>query len=224
MDTSLDTVHCKNSKRDVWIFLLISLFIYVLVPPVIAYLIKPHFPNLPFSFFGNIGIVLSLLVPIMYFSVRYAPINISDYSPKITYLPILFFGVVVVFLFIALAQIGGGWRNETMSEISKFGGLQAYFSFGVVVLIGPILEETFWRKYVLQIFRESYPIIVAVLITVTLETIFHFGHFKNGVLSLITTFLSLLLFSVIYLKGNLGVSIIVHCLFNFMILTLSGHA
>ncbi len=224
MNTSLDAVFHKDSKRDIWIFLLISLLVYVFFPPAIAYLLKPHFPNLSFRFFGNIGVILSLLVPIIYFAIRYVPIDPLDYFPKITHLPILFIGVVVVFLFIALSQISGGWRNETMSEISKVGGFQAYFSFGVSVLIGPVLEETFWRKYVLQIFRDSYPIIIAVLLTVILETIFHFGYFKNGVKPVITIFICLLLYSIIYLKSNLGVSITVHCIFNFMVLTLSGYA
>ena len=57
-----------------------------------------------------------------------------------------------------------------MSQIRNAGRFQVLFGSIATMAIGPILEEILWRKYVLEILRQSFSVVIAVLITVSLGT------------------------------------------------------
>lgn len=200
---------------------MLSLIIYILSPALIAVAFKPYLPHLPFMFFGLAGVVLSMLVSIFHFSLRYGFISFSELIPRYKDLPVLLIALIVIFVFLALAKIGGGWKNNSMAQLRNAGEYQAIIGFISIIVIAPILEEILWRKYVFEILRQSYSVVIAVLVTVCVETAFHFGTLKQGISPVIIIFLSLLLYTVVYLKSRLGVSIIVHSLMNGYILALS---
>lgn len=207
-------------KRDVWLWLLISLLIYIVFSSVIPVFLKSFFPELSFVFFGYIGVILSLLFPIIHFSYSYDPISFSEFIPRTSDIPALLIAVIIVFISMSLAVISGGWKNERIVELRNAGALYVYLGLFISILLGPILEEILWRKYIFEILRHTFPTFVAVTITVTIETAFHFGYFKLGIKPFIFIFFNLLFFTIVYLKSNLRVSIAAHCLVNFFILTI----
>lgn len=98
-------------------------------------------------------VFLSTAIPIVYFGFRYGPANLSDLIPSITDVPVLFVAVVLVFLAASLGTLKGGWRTEISDEIRALGTLERFSGYFVVIFLGPFLEETFFRKYVLEILR-----------------------------------------------------------------------
>jgi membrane protease YdiL (CAAX protease family) len=206
---------------DVWLCTLISLLIYISAPFVLSSFLKALSKPLSPTLIGLIGVMLSNIVPILYFAFRYGPVTLSDLFPKITEVPVLFGALVVVFVSASLGLLGGGWRTGISDELRVLEGPERFSGYFLVIILGPLLEETFFRKYVLEILRYRYPVIPAVFITVALETVFHLGYLKHGIMSLIRIFCYLLFFTLVYLKSRLGVSILAHCLLNGYITTLA---
>ena len=102
-------------------------------------------------------------------------------------------------------------------------GYEFAIAFFTINFVGPLFEEIFFRKYILEIFRSKYGVILAVTLTCFIETIFHFGYMEqfHDIFYLIPLFFIFIAFCIVYLNSNLGASVIAHSMTNLMIVSVT---
>jgi len=108
--------------------------------------------------------------------------------------------------------------TNTYDAIRDLPGYQYWLSVVYLVCIGPLFEETIFRRYFLELWRLHYPTTIAVLLTAGATILFHLGL---PLRSLVFIFFAQVLFSVVYVKSRLGVSVLIHAFMNSMVLALS---
>ena len=215
--------HVLNGREirvlDAWLGFLGCLVIYVtsfIVAPFIFRLL-PWFQE---DFIYLMMMVIPpLLIPIIYFTFRYERIRFADLVPQRKDFLVLFIALIFLFLWFSFTMFQGTRSDELAKQIYNLPGYQGVLAISLVVLIGPFLEEILFRKYILGILLHKYHLFTAVLVTVSLETLMHIGVLVEGfgIKALVKIFIILLLYTIVYLNSRLGVSVIVHCLYNFII-------
>jgi membrane protease YdiL (CAAX protease family) len=212
-------------QRDAWISLSASFLLLCFSGFLIDMLVKRLSPSLSYVSVYYIPALISQAIPVVYLTYRYGRIGLSDFRLKGTDVIVLFITLVIVFVFIGLLSLRGpykpySFRGETVSRLSSTG---SYILLLNVVILGPLLEETFFRKYILEIFKFKINAVWAVLLTSILETILHFGLVQTikDILGLIPLSLTFVLLSAVYLKSRLVVTFIAHSLLNGLLLNLA---
>jgi membrane protease YdiL (CAAX protease family) len=82
----------------------------------------------------------------------------------------------------------------------------------LLILWGPFVEEIFFRGYFLEILYQKHSTLKALLFS---SALFTFGHVWGGFNgSLVFIFLASVVFSLVYIKGGLVASILVHIFAN----------
>lgn len=206
--------------RDIWL----SVVIYFSVEVFCAFLLLPitirMFPWLS-SFLASLLLArLPLMILLIYFSSRHGKIGAADLVPQGKDFLVLSISVIVLFVAAAQMVFLGGARSEINQAISNLQGLQHFLAVCIVVFVSPFLEETVFRKYILEILLRKYTSVVAIMIVVCLETLIHLGLKVSG---LILIFVYSVFFTLVYLKSRLGVSILIHCLTNVFVLLVAWH-
>lgn len=84
------------------------------------------------------------------------------------------------------------------------------------IIISPIIEETLYRGYLLQMLAKEINISTAIFLTALMNTLAHVVIYRE-LFSLSFVFLASLIFSFSYIKGKLNTAIIVHIFYNFLI-------
>jgi len=200
---------------DVWISLGVCLLIHLVVVQQfipIYYALKPSFPWITISFILS---TFAYIIPLSYLSIRYGCLTRSDFTLRGQDLIILFAASLIVFLAAAVFVLKYGIRvspdiTQMASRLSAFEYVVVYF---IILLLGPFLEETFFRRYIFELLKSKYRLPLSTLLTVGFETILHIGYSFE---QLIIIFIYSLLFTIVYLKSRLVASIIIHCLINIL--------
>ncbi len=212
---TMSTIHPTRpfKQRDAWLsILLLGLSGFVLwLFPVLQSLL----PGISISTSEYISVVPIHLIPIIYLSFRYGWVGISDFWLRGADFVVLAISFIIVSLTISIISLVTPYISSVHSEVSQLPRPEYLITLLIYFLIGPFLEETLFRKYIFEIFRSKYSILVALLLTAFVETLMHIGYWH--VTTLIVIFLLTLFFTLIYTKSRLGVSIIMHCLTNVFI-------
>lgn len=103
-------------------------------------------------------------------------------------------------------------RDITWNKILSFHFVEA---IGIIV-VGPIVEEIVYRGIILNLIKQKYSIILSLIISSVLFSLFHFNPLETDIPILITAFLSGIAFGFIYIKFGLIYSILGHSFFNFL--------
>ena len=200
---------------DVWISLGVCLLIQLVVVQQlipIYHALKPSFPWITISFILS---TFAYIIPLFYLSTRYGCLKRSDFTLRGQDLIILFAASLIVFLAAAVFVLKYGIRVSTditqmVSRLSAFEYVVVYF---IILLLGPFLEETFFRRYIFELLKSKYRLPLSILLTVGFETILHIGYSFE---QLIIIFIYSFLFTIVYLKSRLVASVIIHCLINIL--------
>jgi len=202
---------------DAWFTLFICVIIQITCGTFLVPIIYNFFKFLSMLTLYFTSAVFIFLIPIVYLSIRYKPITLSDYIIRKQDLKFLILGVFFIFIILSFIVFSGTYLpfnlyNQTISELPS---TQKAIVLVHIFILLPALEEIFFRKYIYEIFRSKYKILVAIFLTVASETTLHiaFGSYRGLILIfLISTF-----FTVLYIKSKLVISTIVHFLASFSI-------
>jgi len=149
-------------------------------------------------------------------------LNIRKYELKfLPYLILIVFGLQLLDRpFWDLERI---WNylnySEFETDFSQFNGFNPAFSYGTIstLIISPICEELFFRKFLLKKLTEQNSQKIGILTSSLCFAIIHIETPFN----LIPTFIFGIISSLIYIKTNkIGYSILLHFLFNLLVQTL----
>jgi membrane protease YdiL (CAAX protease family) len=105
-------------------------------------------------------------------------------------------------------------------RLFKFDSINAFsylYIWIISALLNVIMQEYLVRGYIFELLRKEYNVIVSIIITTIIFTLFHGGAFEAGIISVLNVvtmsiFVSLLL---VYSKSLLA-SIIVHAIWNII--------
>jgi membrane protease YdiL (CAAX protease family) len=149
-------------------------------------------------------------------------LNLKRYDLKV--IPYLFLIVLgLQFLDRPFWDLGRIWNYLSYSEfekdISTFNGFNPAFFYGSIsiLIIAPILEELFFRKFLLEKLMKKNSQKTGIVIS---SLCFAFIHIETP-FNLIPTFIFGIISCLIYIKTrNIGYSILLHFLINFLVQTL----
>ncbi|UCD78627.1 MAG: CPBP family intramembrane metalloprotease [Desulfobacterales bacterium] len=212
-------------QRDVWICFSASFFLLYFGGFFIGLLVQSFSPSLSYAQVYYIPAIIAQGIPVVYLAYRYGRISFSDFKLIGSDVIVLFITLIIVFAYIGLITLKGPYkpytfRGEKLSQLSRIGSYIFIFN---LVIWGPLLEEIFFRKYILEIFNFRINVVWALLLTSSLETILHIGYVETtkDIPRLIPIFLIFVALSFIYLKSRLGVTFIAHSLLNGLLLNIS---
>jgi len=212
----LRSEHIRQS--DAWFSVALLLAVPVFYALVLFSAVEKIFPSLSSHFLDYFIIVFTEILVLGYCMARFGRIEFSELLPRRGDYLVLILAVVIVFWIFGLRFGREGLSSGTYDSIRDLPVVQYWGVVFIIVLCGPFLEEAFFRRYFFEILRHHYPISVAGLITIGVATLFHTGISISGFL---WAFFYQLVFTIVYVKSRLGVSIIVHAFVNGLILFLS---
>lgn len=123
-------------------------------------------------------------------------------------------GIVLVWIVAFVSLLYFDRRIPFAQEIIKTNYPYYYLNLFLVVLWGPLLEETLVRGYFFEILKGSWSNTTALLLSSILFVIFH-GIWGTFDISLLLILLYSIIFTLIYIEGGLIASIVVHAFANF---------
>ena len=203
----------NNSKiRDeLWISTPIYFFSHIVCTYTLLPITLQLFPLFPLELINLFVSMLPLFVLLFFLSYRYGSIKKSDWLMKGKDFLVLFIAFILLFVFVATILLMGGGRSDLVQKINKLYGGYYLGAIIIVVVIGPLLEEIIYRKYIFEILNSRYNIFLSVVITVILNTLI---HAPLDFASLIIYITYALFFTLVYINSKLAVSFIVHCILN----------
>jgi len=212
-------------QKDAWICFSASFLLLYFSGLFIGSLVQNFSPSLSYAHVYCIPALIAQGIPVVYLTYRYGRISLSDFKLKGSDVIVLFVTLLFVFVYIGLITLRGSYKpytfgGEKLSQLSVIGSYIFIFNF---IILGPLLEEIFFRRYILEIFNFRIDIVWAILLTSFLETILHIGYVETtkDIPRLIPLFLIFVVLSVIYLKSRLGVTFIAHSLLNGLLLNIA---
>lgn len=212
-------IKLKNIRQvDPWA----TIIFFFSFPLFISYFwlenIEEYFPSIAPSVLISLTIVATNLLVLGYGIIRWGRIRWAELYLTKKDLWILFWGIVIMFWAFGLAVGPEGLNSNTFNRIKGLTGWQYCFAIIDTILIRPCLEEAYFRRFILEVFRNLYSFSVALSLTLLVATIFHLG---GSWVFLFWVIFDQLLFSIVYLKGGLGSSIILHVITNAMVIGLA---
>jgi membrane protease YdiL (CAAX protease family) len=159
--------------------------------------------------------IFILAVPIIYLSLRYGVIKITDFRLRGPDLVVLLISFVILVIVVSIISLEGPYKPYSLygQKISELQRSERFIALLSIFFALPFLEETLFRRYIFEIFRGGYNFPLALLITALLDTGVHAS--EESLTGLVSIFFWEVFFTMIYFKSRLGVSIIMHCLTNF---------
>jgi membrane protease YdiL (CAAX protease family) len=169
--------------------------------------------SLPWITISFILTTLAFLIPLIYLTIRYGCLTLSDFILVGQDLIVLFLAILFLFLVASVYIIRYGVRvfHAFSQMTSKLGSYEYAVVFFIILFLVPFLEETFFRRYVFELFRSRYRLSIAVLLTVGFETFLHIGY---NIEQLFIIFIFSFGLTIAYLKSRLATAVIIHCLIN----------
>lgn len=125
--------------------------------------------------------------------------------------------LVLIWLFISGIEIINGthkWGINHYYGWSKINPIK-YF---IIVLLGPICEEIILRGVLLKSCLNVFGKVFSLFIVMIASMLLHIDYFSVGSLDLIMQiFVIQLIFSIVYIRAGLGISIVLHVIVNAFI-------
>ena len=209
-------IHEPNIRqKDAWLsilalFSLLTLSGFVICPTLEMILGRSTFA------LWYISMVPAYLIPILYLSVRYGRVGALDFFLTTSDLPILLISfIIVVIAFSIISTVQPYDSSALRGRLSLLSETEFIITALIFFLVGPFLEETFFRRYIYEIFGSKYGAARGILLTAFVETLGHFGYWD--VKFLILVLLLMIFLNVVYSRSRLVVSIIMHSLINIFI-------
>lgn len=211
-----------------FIYTVLAMLLWILIMSIIILSYKYFFDSLddPIHLFGISKLTASLVAFFIVYFYFWKPkfdirdsIIRSNYRSKIClYLPLVAIGLFLISKpFWDLQKMLVFYQSDL--ELGSLGygkgierSLYDYFS---IMLIAPVVEELFFRKFLLGKLLEKNRVRIALLISSLCFSIIHLETINN----IIPAFISGIILGFIYLKTKrLGYSIMLHFLFNLIII------
>ncbi|MBP2834252.1 CPBP family intramembrane metalloprotease, partial [Aquimarina sp. U1-2] len=85
-----------------------------------------------------------------------------------------------------------------------------------IILIVPIVEEFVFRGIILKLINFKYSTLTSLIISSTLFSLIHFNPLSFSLITLVTTFVTGMVFGVLLLRFGLFYSILGHIIFNLI--------
>lgn len=134
----------------------------------------------------------------------------------ISLLPIIVMAWIVVFVSVLLYGKESLFGQEILKTLPPY----YYLNLFLVVLFGPLLEETLSRGYFFEILKQSWGNTKALLLSSVLFVIPH-SIWGSLDISLFFIFLFSIVFTLAYIMGGLVTAILVHAFVNFYLFYLN---
>jgi membrane protease YdiL (CAAX protease family) len=203
-------------QADAWISIFGCFFILILGGTILQPLIRAAIPHIFDYILYHIFPILSLLLPTVYLSTKYGFVSYSELLLRGNDILVLCISLIILFLMAAFISLGGPYGPPLFGQIAdQSTKVELYFTFVVIFIAGPFLEETLFRKYIFNIFTSKYNIVIAMTLTALLGTFLHLGF--GNIRGLIFVFCLSFFFTMVYWKSNLGTSFLTHSLASLLI-------
>ena len=205
----------KARTIELWISIGICFLIQLIGVRTLLPLYQQYFPSFPWILISFSMTSLAFIIPSIYLAIIYGWPNRSCFTIRIQDLMILIAGVLFLFLAAAVyilkygVRISPGFSN-LISSLDTFEYLAVVL---IIIILVPLFEEIFFRKYVLELLKSRYRLSVSIILTVLIETLLHLGY-SGG--QLIIVFIYSIGLTIAYLKSSLGTVIILHCMINIL--------
>jgi membrane protease YdiL (CAAX protease family) len=200
-------------QRDAWLSIVSVLSLEIIFCFLLWDTLNSILPSVSRVMLGFGATIFSYSLPIIYLSFRYGGIKVSEFRLRGLDFVVLFVAFIVLVIVISLISFQGPHKPYTYigQDISKLPRSEHLTALLCIFLILPFLEETFFRRYIFEIFRNKYKIPTAILLTVLTDTLL---HITGGTEGLVSIFFWQMFFTLIYFKSRLGASVIIHCFTN----------
>jgi len=207
----------KGSVRafDLWISLGVCFLIQLLGVQTLLPMFQGFDPSLPWVTISFIFTTLAFLIPLIYLTIRYGRLTRSDFILRGQDLIVLFLAILFLFLVASVYILRYGVRvSPAFARITSNLGTSEYvIVLFITLLLVPFFEETFFRRYVFELFRSRHRLSIAILLTVGFETFLHIGY---KIEQLFIIFIFSFGLTIAYLKSRLATAVIIHCLINIL--------
>jgi len=178
------------------------------------------FPSLSMGFLVLATKILVYISTLAFCMSRFGKINLLEFIPDRKGSVILIVALVVEFWIFGLLVGPEGIHNDRYEAIKNLSTFQYYGAVLAIIVFVPILEESLFRRYFLEIQCQHYSTGVAVLITALAGTVFHL-NLEFSWEPMVWHFCQELFICVVYLNSRLGVAGIVHVFVNMLVLLLA---
>jgi membrane protease YdiL (CAAX protease family) len=206
----------SDDKRKTAVFVAFGFIFQVVSHEIGGYCLAPRlaevFPKVPLLTLGMLSSsAISPLIAITYFFL------ISKFVPRIAIDKNVIFvslsGIVLAYFVILGDILFIGRYIQLAQDIISVKGKWYYLTLFLLIVWGPLLEETLYRGYIFEILRKNWGNVLATLFSSILFVIFH-GIWGELNFSLVFIFLYSILFTCIYIQGGLVSSVLVHSFVN----------
>ncbi len=204
-------------QRDAWLSITACFLLQIFVGSVLLHPALNILSSVSKLTLGYVSVIFILLFPVIYLSFRYGTINISDFLLRRSDFTVLFVALIIlVIIHTPIFLLHGHYKSYTFygQKLSQLPGFEYFIVLLATCFIIPFLEETLFRRYIFELFRNKYRIPTALFLTAFTGTLLHIGY--SSITALIGVFFSMIFFTLIYFKSRLGVSIAIHCLTNIL--------
>jgi len=132
--------------------------------------------------------------------------------------------IVLMWAIVFVSILFSGNSSALSNEISSIKNIGIfYLSVFVLTIVGPLLEEIFFRGLVLEILNKNTSVFPSVLATSFLFAMLH-GIFGVFSLHLVFIFLASVVFSIAYIQCGIVGSVLTHCFANsYLVFVFLGH-
>ena len=212
--------HEKIPQLEGWSLILI-LFLLGFFSYLFLFLIgERFFPSLSREFLFLVGKVPIHLAILAFCVIRFGGLTLEDFAPNQRDAFILVGAFLIEFWVFGMLIGSEGIQNDRHDTIREFPAFKYWVSIFIIVAWTPLLEETFFRRYFLEIQRQHHSTTTAVLITAGVSTLFHL-NLEISFLRFLWHFTQGAFFSVVYVNSRLVVSVLVHAFVNALVFFLS---
>lgn len=212
-----------------FIYTALVIALWIMAMSIIIVPSKYFFDSLddPYHLFGISKVTASLVAfLIVYFYFWKPKFDLRDsiirlnYRSKIgLYLPVVAIGLFLISKpFWDIQKMLVFYQSDPeMGSLGYENGVErSLYDYFSIMLISPVIEELFFRKFLLDKLLEKNTVRTALLISSLCFSIIHLETINN----IIPTFISGIILGFIYLKTKkLGYSIVLHFLFNLIVIS-----
>jgi len=207
-------------QHDAWGMLLFLFLLGFVAQFLLLRSAESLFPSHSIELLALIVKIFVYLAIFVFCLIRFGNISVIELVPDRRDALILLVALMIEFWVFGLLVGSEGIRNDRHDAIRDLPALQYWLGVSIVVGWGPFFEEALFRRYFLEIQRQHYSTGVAILITASVGTLFHF-NLELAVLRLVWHFSQEVFFSLVYVKSRLGVAVLVHAFVNALVVFLS---
>ena len=219
MESHLNTPSVR--LQDAWISLGIFLGIFFGSTFISVFVkVESVFPGLSSDFRLDLFATIALLVAVAYCISHYGTIHAEEFILRKRDVVVLGIALLIVFWSFGLTVGRDGIPSDLPEELGTLTGFQYWGRIFKLTIIGPILEEILLRRFFLEILAIRYSVVIAVLTTISVDTVLHM-HTDISLFVFLWHVFQATVFTLAYIKSRLGVAVLVHGFHNTLVLLLA---